>query len=345
MTLLIDLYRRRTRAAGRTRRRCHVEVGSLEGRALLSGPGDTSAPMTAAFVSGVVGQDDANTLSTLYKVNGGPVAGGNAVSPTNDGANSVSSYSTGPAGNVEASRVRIGQASPVITAFASPTTLWPPNHKLVPVTVTGHVADNFSGVVPTLSYNTVDEYGQLQPSGTARVDSNGNYSFMVRLQSSRLGQDKDGRLYTILVTATDQAGNTTTAMTSVVVPHDQGNHSGNGEGGIGRGNRGNHGHGHGNGGDGTVVVLPPGQSAGLNLGGDNGKGGKDKHGHGKGNGGGGRTVVVPPGQSAGLNQGGSDGQDNSGDHGNGNSGDQGNGKDGQDDGHGNGNNGQGHGHG
>ena len=66
--------------------------------------------------------------------------------------------------------------------------LWPPNHKFVPVTVTGHVFDASGGVPRAVSYHVVDEYGQVQPSSTARVQANGNsFSFVIRLQSSRLG--------------------------------------------------------------------------------------------------------------------------------------------------------------
>jgi hypothetical protein len=212
--------------------------------------------MTADFLSGVAGQngyfrspvhvilvasdvDDApNTLTTYYSINGRPFVKGNAVTLTNDGTYVLSYFSTDPAKNVEATHtliVRIDQTPPVITVFASPTTLWPPNNKLVPVTVMGHVTDNFSGVAPSMSFHVVDEYGQVQPSGTARVNANGDYSFVVYLQSSRLGQDKDGRQYVIDVTAHDLAGNARTAATVVTVPHDQGNQNGQGSHGGGHG--------------------------------------------------------------------------------------------------------------
>ena len=200
MSLLSALRRPGTRTAVRARRHCRPEVALLEGRALLSMPGTAMVPMTAAILNGVAGQNGyfrspvtvtlvasdpgvpANMLSTFYRVNAGPYVAGHTVLLNHDGAFTVSYFSTAPGGKVESPHtlvVRIDETPPVITAFASPTTLWPPNGKLDPVTVTGHVTDNFSGVAPTVSYHVVDEYGQVQPSGIAMVNSKGNYSFVV----------------------------------------------------------------------------------------------------------------------------------------------------------------------
>lgn len=45
---------------------------------------------------------------------------------------------------------------------------------------------------------------------------------VVRLEAWREGDDMDGRHYTIIAVATDTAGNSTTATSEVVVPHDMG---------------------------------------------------------------------------------------------------------------------------
>jgi hypothetical protein len=210
---------------------------------LLSGAGDTTAPGTYVQFSGTLGNHDiytspvtltftghdpddaSNTLTTYVTVNGGPVAAENSLTLTNDGAYTVDYWSVDPAGNREETEhqyIRIDTTPPSVSAYANPDILWPPNHKFVPVTVTGHVNDNFSGIVHTVSYHVADEYHQVQPSGVATVNSQGNYSFVVNLQSSRLGQDRNGRQYTIYVTAYDVAGNTATASPGVLVPHDMG---------------------------------------------------------------------------------------------------------------------------
>jgi hypothetical protein len=222
-------------------------VTGLEPRTLLS---DMTPPTTTASVSGTAGsngfyvslvtvnltatdQDDPpSSLTTEYSLNNGAsFTQGNTVSLTGDGTFNVEYFSTDPAGNVEATHtlvVRVDQTPPVTTVTANPNSLWPPNGKFVNVHVTGRVTDTDLGPNPTVSYHVVDEYGQVQPSGSnIPVNPDGTYSFNVPLQSRREGQDKDGRTYTIDVVAHDLAGNTGTGSTTVIVPHDQG-HGGNG---------------------------------------------------------------------------------------------------------------------
>ena len=50
----------------------------------------------------------------------------------------------------------------------------------------------------------------------------GTYSVVVSLEARRNGQDKNGRLYAITVSAQDKAGNAASSVTTVLVPHDQG---------------------------------------------------------------------------------------------------------------------------
>jgi hypothetical protein len=110
---------------------------------------------------------------------------------------------------------------PVVTISATPTSLWPPNGKMVPVTVSGTITDTGCSVARA-SYAVTDEYGQVQPTGPVTVGPGGSYTFTVLLQASRLGTDLDGRLYTITVSASNNAGKTGSQAGAVIVPHDQG---------------------------------------------------------------------------------------------------------------------------
>ena len=108
---------------------------------------------------------------------------------------------------------------PVITLSTTPTSLWPPNGEMVPVTVSGRITD--SGCSATsASYAVIDEYGEIQPSGPVTLSA-AAYSFTVLLPASRLGTDLDGRLYTITVSASNNAGKTESQVGAVIVPHDR----------------------------------------------------------------------------------------------------------------------------
>ncbi len=129
-----------------------------------------------------------------------------------DNAGNVSSLVTLP--------VNIDLMPPAVSVAAN---IRPATGKMVPVTVAGTITDSLSGVNPSAAaYAVQDEYGQVQPSGPVTLGSGGGYSFTVSLQASRQGGDKDGRHYTITVSARDLAGNLGSAATTVTVPHDMG---------------------------------------------------------------------------------------------------------------------------
>jgi hypothetical protein len=115
----------------------------------------------------------------------------------------------------------IPTSPPMITITATPETLWPPNGKLVPVTIVGTITDAGADVDPnTATYAVFDEYKLVQPQGSFIPAANGSYAFAIQLQASRNGNDRDGRQYTITVSAQDYAGNKGSAATGVIVPHD-----------------------------------------------------------------------------------------------------------------------------
>ncbi len=109
--------------------------------------------------------------------------------------------------------------APVVTATANPPTLlWSPNKTMTPVTVSGKITEPN---LKSASYKVVDEYGRIQPAGVITVGAGGNYSFTVSLEAYRNGNDSNGRLYTITVTATDMGNRSTSAQAVVTVPHNQ----------------------------------------------------------------------------------------------------------------------------
>lgn len=107
----------------------------------------------------------------------------------------------------------IDKTKPEITADVNPKTIWPPNGKMVDVKITGSVNDDNP-------YETIilveDEYDLVEPSLTIYE---AEISQTIKLQASRRGNDRDGRKYTIKLSASDLAGNTSIATFEVIVPH------------------------------------------------------------------------------------------------------------------------------
>lgn len=108
--------------------------------------------------------------------------------------------------------LNIDKTPPSVTLSANPAVLWPPNHKMVNVMVTGSAIDSTSGIASVV-FTVVDEYGLVQPVLSG-------FNTAIPLEAWREGTDMDGRHYTILAVVTDKAGNQITASTVVVVPHD-----------------------------------------------------------------------------------------------------------------------------
>jgi len=103
---------------------------------------------------------------------------------------------------------------PTTSIFTDRDVLWPPNHKMVNVLVDGGATDSGSGI-ESVVVSVLDEYGQFNLTG---------YSLGQRipLKAWRKGKDKNGRIYTVIITATDKAGNVATATKEILVPHHMG---------------------------------------------------------------------------------------------------------------------------
>ena len=106
--------------------------------------------------------------------------------------------------------------APVISAASvNPPVLDVPNHKMRMITVSYTATDNCGPVTSSLSV-----------ASNEPVDGEADWEIIdehkLRLRAERLGTGT-GRIYTITITATDAAGNSTTQDVTVAVPHDNGN--------------------------------------------------------------------------------------------------------------------------
>ena len=110
-----------------------------------------------------------------------------------------------------------GTAPAISNPSVSPSVLSPPNHQMRDVTVNYLAADNCGPVATTLSV-TSNEPSNGQGDGNTSADWEVVDAHHVRLRAERSGGGS-GRIYTITVTATDAAGNTTQRSVEVSVPH------------------------------------------------------------------------------------------------------------------------------
>lgn len=110
-------------------------------------------------------------------------------------------------------------------ASATPATLWPPNHQLVPVGIQG-VTDP-EGDPVTIQITGI---AQDEPLSGNTPDASGIGSATAQVRAERAGGG-DGRVYHLTFTATDPQGASCTGAVTICVPHDQGHGQACGDGG------------------------------------------------------------------------------------------------------------------
>ena len=158
--------------------------------------GVTSAPFSGSSLQGVVFPKGTTHIDWTVS----------------DNAGNKATYSY----NVEV----VDEEAPVITNVSTdPSVLLVPNHKMVEVHVSYNVSDNCGTVTTSLSITSNEDGladtkgGKKQPDYKVVDDHN------ILLRAERTGSG-NGRIYTILITAKDAAGNISTQTVTVLVPHD-----------------------------------------------------------------------------------------------------------------------------
>jgi len=120
--------------------------------------------------------------------------------------------------------VKVGQqacaAAPALSLSVTPNQVWSPNKKMVPVTISGTVIQGEGCSLIGATYTVNDEYGQNQSGSLMIGASGGSFSQAIQVEAWRQGNDFDGRLYTITVSALNSIGEATKSV-EVLVPHDQ----------------------------------------------------------------------------------------------------------------------------
>ncbi|HEV8699961.1 MAG TPA: FG-GAP-like repeat-containing protein [Candidatus Polarisedimenticolia bacterium] len=134
----------------------------------------------------------------------------------------------GATGMVQTEIVVQDTIPPSLTLATDPSVLWPPNHRLVPVRVGWQAGDRCDGAVSVRLVSVAGSEPDDAP-GDGDGRTTGDVAGMdaglpdaeLLLRAERSG-DGAGRTYELLYSATDASGNSTTALSVVRVPHDEG---------------------------------------------------------------------------------------------------------------------------
>lgn len=110
----------------------------------------------------------------------------------------------------------------IVSASANPKVLWPPNHKMVTVNVKAEVRDACAETTWKILSVKSSQPLNGKGDGNTEVDFKILDDHSVQLRAERAGGDKEGRIYTITLQATDEAGNKSARETvTVKVPHNK----------------------------------------------------------------------------------------------------------------------------
>lgn len=113
----------------------------------------------------------------------------------------------------------IDKTPPTLSITLTPSTLWPPNNKMVAVNATIVVNDDYDPepeikLVSITASETLTD-GDIQDAEFATGDR------QFSLAAEREGSNLAGRIYTVTYSVTDASGNKTTASATATVPHNQ----------------------------------------------------------------------------------------------------------------------------
>jgi hypothetical protein len=115
---------------------------------------------------------------------------------------------------------------PVLAPTTSLGMLWPPDHRLVAVTIDAHASDNDGAPTLTATVTSNEADDGLGDGDTANdiqnvVVDQTTGRITVQLRAERSGRSA-GRVYTITLTATDRTGNISITSLTVLVPRSKG---------------------------------------------------------------------------------------------------------------------------
>jgi uncharacterized repeat protein (TIGR01451 family) len=186
------------------------------GESFVSGdPGCTEAAEVVTCEYGTLAAGASASKSFVVAIaNGAPSSITNTATVTGERPDSD------PENNSATAKLTVNH-NPVCTALTAGPPLWPPNHKLRLVSVSGATDPDGNPLTVSVTGVTQDEPlnglgdGDTSPDAFAGPASN---QALLRAERSGLG---DGRVYVLHVSVSDGLGGSCTGTAAVTVPHDQ----------------------------------------------------------------------------------------------------------------------------
>jgi hypothetical protein len=193
----------------------------------------------AATVTAQVSDPDGDALTVVWSVNGvaiqtNKLAAGSTTTPQDSmftaefplGTNAVMVTVTDPSAATTSCSTTVTVVDtipPVITSVtATPNMIWPPNHRMIPITVNAVAADVCGATTWAITSVTCNEGVNAAGSGMTSPDWQITGPHTLSVRSERTGSNREGRIYTITVRATDASGNVSAPKTvTVSVPHNK----------------------------------------------------------------------------------------------------------------------------
>ena len=174
--------------------------------------------LSPAFVAADQGQSKAKQKTTQTKGKSTQAKG----QGKGQGKKAATAGTAGTAAVAGAEGCSPDTTPPVISSVsATPNVLLVPNHRMMPIALSANVTDNCPGAV-TWAVTSVESDEPINGLGDGDTEPDWTISsaHAIRLRAERAGTG-DGRVYTITITARDAANNTSTAATTVTVPHNR----------------------------------------------------------------------------------------------------------------------------
>ena len=195
-----------------------------------SGPNGSSVTLDGSNSS----DPDGDVLSFVWKDEAGNIVGTTAIAQVTMslGTHVFTLTVTDPAGlsSTATTQVTVGNtAPPTLQLMLSPNLLWPPDHRLFPITATVGASDtcdaNLAVALVSITSNEPDnglgdgdQPHDIQAIGGGAIPFGTDVRrFLLRAERSGMG---NGRVYTVTYMSKDASGNMASASAQVVVPID-----------------------------------------------------------------------------------------------------------------------------